>query len=371
MNSAAPQPILADNPLRPSLVHLVAMFLAAVLIRCLLLMVGARAMHQDMLAYASQKGTDSYSYIQYAKFFCGEPADLTAYDQRVFPGYPFFMAALHLLRIPVIQAGLLISWTCSGIVAVLAALLYRDWRMGWALVFLIPQYVIASSMIMNEPLLLALATGGLLAGIRGRAVVAGLLLGIAGATRPNACFALAGYVAFELLSNRRYRAAVATALSGLVVLGFLGFLWVKMGDPFVNVRAYKNNPDAFAGQLVTWPFVSLVMTPIRTHVPLWKIVYCYSHVLVLAVACALFVIRYLCRRDRLDALSGTWLLGNTAFILCMGHIWGFSGFPRATTWALPPFLAAYLPFYPKKWLGWLIIGAVALAIALAFFIRGS
>src|SRR5438105_11327160 len=117
------------------------------------------------------------------------------------------------------------------------------------------------------------------------------------------------------------------------------------------------------------------MTPIRDGVAAWRVAYVWSYVLVTLAACWI-VVRDLRRRQSGSEeyladlrLSAPWLVGNTIFTLFIGHIWGFYQFHRFILVALPPLLWVFREYYPKRWAGWLVVGAVSFTLALVGVLR--
>ena len=295
---------------------------------------------------------DGPSYLRVAGSMIDPTAVVAHLDRRVFIGYPALIAAIGLAHVPLPIAALTVSWLASAIVAMTAALLVADRRMGWALVFFPPSFLIFSSLAMSEASMLALIGVGLYFIIRrGWNVAGALALGCAGLIRPVACFAVVGVLAvighrwllerrqvrrihkihshFETRAGRdQLRAALLVSLiSGIVVAVGFGALHFWRGDALEGVKIYASSQDTFAGQVLSWPFASLIMTPLTTPVPLWKIGYVWSYVLFVVVGCILAARRiWLSRqsdRFELSLLAGVWLFGKTIFVLCTGSVWGF------------------------------------------------
>jgi hypothetical protein len=339
--------------------ELVAIFLAGAALRLLLAIAAMQHYHLTLarLAYFSDGG----SYTAYARAIAREPGPFSPFDGRVFPGYPVVIAGVHLLGIPLPAAALVISWVCSGLAAMLSAVLCRDRRVGWGMVFLIPHYLLYSTLAMNEALLLAVSVAGLVAATRGRSAVAGgLLLGFAGLVRPNACFAVAGFL-FYAAGQKRWRdAGIVAFLSATVVLAGMLVLKHFAGDALQNLHQYSS---AYDGQLLTWPFRSLIMTPIREHVAISKTIYIWLHVLVIVPATIWAGFRFFrSQATSMDRLFAPWLVGNTAFVLCTGNRWGFDAFHRFSCWALPALLWTLRPILPKHWF-WSLIAVISFALA--------
>jgi hypothetical protein len=62
-------------------------------------------------------------------------------------------------------------------------------------------------------------------------------------------------------------------------------------------------------------------------------------------------------------------LGNTLFVLCMGGIWGFQGFPRYIVPGIPPMFAALHPRLPRRAWIWALLTAASFAVAVAIFVK--
>jgi hypothetical protein len=306
---------------------------------------------------------DTTSYLANARAMLGDAAGMTEYDRRVFPGYPGLIAVAGAIGIPLPWAALGITWLSAGVAATGAAALFGDRRVGWAMVALLPHYTINSAIGMTEAPLLALCSVGLLLARggsedggsgRGRAALAGMLLGSAGLVRPVACFAVLGAIAADLVQGRRARALVLGAVAAVVVLaGFLA-LHAWTGDATRGVRVYANDPGAYGGQMFVWPFKSVIFTPLYDpQVSAARVVYIWAHVLLTLGAIALLARRCM-RRPSVapDALALTWLTGNTAFVLCIGSYWGFHHFPRFIIPAMPALFWAWRGALPDRWYLW-------------------
>ena len=160
----------------------------------------------------------------------------------------------------------------------------------------------------------------------------------------------------------------------IVLLGLMVVQW-RFDDALMSARVYATDQKAYGGQLLAWPFESLIMTPLRHPTAVWKMVYIWAHVVVVLVGCGLALWRW---RSAPGALgrpaalaAAVWLWTNTAFVLCVGDIWGFHEFDRFIIPALPPLMWAYAAFLPRQWWVWPIIGVLSVAIALPGAARGS
>lgn len=334
----------------------------AVIWRLVLLSLLAQRANQGIVSYLYIDGMDSKSYLVCAEAYRGLPADVTPYDQRVFPGYPLLIAAANALGLHMVVAALAISWLSVVAVMFLCWKLYSDIKVGILSGFLIPAYLFTTSSVMNESLLCALCVAGVLAAMRGRPILAGLILGCAGAVRPNALFAFIGLVAHYVFVNRSYRDLAKSSLAAaLPILLSSLFVWSTFGHPLASVRGY-NLPGAYDGSILTWPFYSLVTTPLLQPTPLIKIAYVWSHVLAIVVACVVSIRLLKKNLTSISIINCAWLLGNTAFVFSMGNIWGFSGLPRALTWASPPLiyiLSLLLPRHMAATIGAIFLSGLA------------
>jgi hypothetical protein len=341
-------------------------FLAAVVVRIGVFLAATFLHHIPLTNYAN-KG-DGASYIAYAKAILGDPSTLTEYDRRVFPGYPALIAIVHLTGLSYPLAGLIVDWLCAGLAAAIAAVLFPDRRIGWAMIFLIPHYLTNSSLVMSEAPLLAFILCGLLAAGSGHLIAGGILLGLAGLIRPMACFAVAGLIV-SLAADRRWRDVVISAFIPLAILS-LGMLLMHAltGDALRGVKIYRDSPQAYTGRIFEWPFHSLLTTPRADHASGWLMLYIYIHVVIVLLAIGLLAMRLrgLRRNSRsLDILALVWLAGNTLFQLCIGSSWGFRHFPRFAIPAQPALFWALYPYVPRqKWV-WVIAAAGAFALAVA------
>jgi hypothetical protein len=351
------------------------MFAAVTLaVRLVYVLITARAAHLSFYGYAAYG--DGHSYLDYARFILGQLHSLDPYDARLFPGFPALIALLHLAGVPLSVAALGLTWVSAAIATPAAAALFRSRRVAWAMVFLPPDYLLITSVASTEGPMLALTLLGLLMAVRGKqwggAELAGVLLGLAGVVRPMACFAVLGYFVYAHVVGAG-RKPVRGWIVGLVAAGVVGLAMLGLrhlfGDAMHGAKAYAG--DAYRGNLFTWPFGSLIMTPRRTHVPLLKVALVWAHVLInfLAIAILIWRLRARSRARPLDSLALPWLGGLTAFNLCVGDVWGFQCFARFLTPALPALFDGLGRLLPRRWIGALAFGLPSFALALLFFIR--
>jgi hypothetical protein len=352
--------------------ELLLMAFAAIVIRAALFALGTKIHGWSVDEFVFLR--DGSSYIHLAQAFRGDQSVLTLFDRRVFPGYPALIATVMSLGVSAPVAALALAWLGTGITAVLTAVLYDDRRLGWAMVMLTPSYLMYTTLVMSEAVLLTFTVGGLVLLYRRRPGAGGILLGIAGLVRPMACFAVLG-AALERF-RRTPRAAILFCAVSAVIVGIgLWLMQLWNGDALQNVRIYASDDRAYAGQLFALPFESLIMTPIRLHVPLWKVAYIWTYVALTFIACGLLTreaFAAIASEQRLFArLNAPWLIGNTLFVLCIGHIWGFHEFHRFIVPALPPLLWAYRDYYPRRQWPWALIGVGSFAFALFGLLRSA
>jgi hypothetical protein len=367
--SSAPAALPQVESEAPHASTLCLLALIAVAVRVAYTLVAAKLRHLS-LADIPFYG-DGWEVVAYARWLAGQGPIPPEGSTRQFPGLPATLALLLLARVPLTLATLAFHWLMAAVFTTATAALYRDWRVGLACALLLPDLLLCTAGVnANESPMLACTALGLLAATRGRAVTGGLLLGLAGAYRPMACFAVLGYLAYAACRRDWRRAAVVAVLSaGVVGVALLGMKWI-WGDPLKGARVYANHPAGFNGQMFAWPFTSLVFTPFYYRVKAVKLVLDWAHALLLFAACALLVRRVASqRRTPLDVLSLVWLLGNTLFVLSMGGIWGFMGFPRYIVPGVPPMFAALRPCLPRRGWIWTLLAAASFVVAVAIFVK--
>ncbi|MFL5616098.1 MAG: hypothetical protein ACJ796_20700 [Gemmatimonadaceae bacterium] len=354
----------------PARRDLIAIVITAIVVRGVLFLVAAKLRGWTAADFANLR--DGSSYLHLAEALRGHASALTHFDRRVFVGFPSLIAVMSAFGVPLYAAALGINWVACGLSAALVAILYHDSRLGWAMAFLTPSYLMYSALAMSESTLLLFSVGGLVAFFRDRSMFGGILLGVAGIIRPTACFAVVGAAVARIRQNWRATFMVC-AVSGMVVVVSLLLMQLWSGDALQSIKIYSSDSSAYAGHPFALPFESLVMTPRRFNVPLWKTAYIWLHVAVTIIGCVLVVLdarRCLDPEERaLARLNAGWLIGNTAFVLCIGHIWGFQEFHRFILAALPPLLWAYRRFYPQGLLQWSLPAAVSFAMAVIGVIR--
>ncbi|MDB5301294.1 MAG: hypothetical protein JWO87_2957 [Phycisphaerales bacterium] len=360
---------VADD-VEPSARELWAIVLVAVLLRAALFLLVASRFHVTFDEWALRD--DGKSYVHYASALLGDSSQLTDYDRRVFPGYPGLIALLHLGHVPFTVAAIAVDWGSAGAVAALAAILFRDRRIGWALTCLIPQYFMNSSLAMTEAPMLALSLAGLILAERKRGVAGGFLLGLAGLVRPMACFAVLGQIWRDTLGRRFGNALVAAAISGAVVMTGIAALHAWSGDAMHGVKVYASDKSTYNGELIVWPFKSLIHESLRPEISVARGCYVWLHVAIVLAAVGGLAVKCLrsgSEADPRDMMALPWLAGNTLFVLCIGSYWGFQHFPRFTIPALPALFWSVREFLPRRPAAWAAIAAGMLAAASAIVLK--
>ena len=334
----------------------------ALLLRVLVFVIASQRGHISIERYVS-KG-DTASYIANAAAMCGDVSwnNLDVYHWRVFPGYPAMIAIVHSLGVPLAWAALIVTWISAATAAMLAAMVFEDLRVGWAMTCLIPHYLINSSLGMSEAPLLAMVCAGMLACRKDRMILAGAAFAFAGMIRPPACFAVAG-AALMLMQKRDWRQLMM--LTGATTMFFLTaalayHLWT--GDALRGIHVYASHPGAYDGHLFGWPFQSLLNTPARDHASIGRIIYIWVHVILTMIGCVLCVVQARSGRT-VDVISMPWLIGNTIFVLCIGSVWGFRHFPRFTIPAAPAMFWACRTIFPKHAGCWFLIAIPIVVMA--------
>lgn len=315
---------------------------------------------------------DGNSYIITAEAMCGDRTEFNDYHGRVFPGFPALIALVHLTGLPFAVAAIGIDWISAAASAVLAAKLFNDRRIGWAMVFLIPHYLMNSALAMSEAPLLAFTLAGLILARDRRIAAGGACLGIACLIRPMACFALLAFVLAELAAGQKpmrvrfIRISLFCAAAVAVVLGGLVWMHHWRGSALAGLRYAAASPNTYGGDLFAWPFHALATVPNQRHEPPARVAYIWAHVVLVLGACGA-MLRLLFRRphnwDFRDALAAPWLWTNTLFILCIGNIWGFECFHRFTIPALPAMFWAIRNILPRRIVGWSILAMMSTLVA--------
>ncbi len=165
-----------------------------------------------------------------------------------FPLYPLVVGAVSDVTGSIVVAGVVISLIAAGVAAVLiaeiASTLLND-RVARDSVLYVALYPLAFvfTSVYSEGLFLALAAGAILAALRDRPVLAGVLGALAVATRPTG-LALVPALAILLWPRTRSVSAFASRLAPLLLLpAVLGlyalYLEDRLGDALAFVRAQE------------------------------------------------------------------------------------------------------------------------------------
>jgi hypothetical protein len=299
---------------------------------------------------------DGASYKHVAERFVGDRPDLDDYDSRVFPGYPLFIAATHVLtRLSIPTSALLVTFIAAGLAATLSALYFNDLRIGLAVAFLLPHAWINMSIPMSEAPMLAAVMLALLAS-RINGAGAGAFFGLAMLIRPIAAVpALA--CAIDLFTRRRPWSALLTlAATALTFLLWNFALAPITGNIPHHLAIYSNSPRDYAGHPFTWPFHSIITMTLHGHVSPWRWIYIMTHVALCIGGC----VRLLIKNPSTNLFTLIWLALNTLFVLCLGlgpGAWGFNHFPRFTIPALPALAYAWKEFLPRRPWVYILLGA--------------
>jgi hypothetical protein len=328
---------------------------AAFLIRAFVLLSASSAGHLSIERLAQAR--DGGSYLRFAEALRTPNgfASLPSYDRRVFPGYPALLAALRLDAVPLLA--MIVNWLAAAAAAALCFVLFDDARIGWAMAVLTPSYVMYSTVLMTEPLILLLGLGALYLGRRERPALAGVALGLAAIVRP---LALPLGLAFVAERRKSPRAIVIASVTATMVIAISAawFVWWS-GSLSSGMRVYTNDPRAYGGShLFTWPFASLWQTSFAPGVATWKIAYIWLH-----VAAALGALVLLARDARRSMPLLVWHASNMLLVLCIGGIWGFHEFHRLIVPSLPPVFWAYRRVLPSRVPAWIAIALVSAAVA--------
>lgn len=314
---------------------------------------------------------DGKSYLWMAQAYAGSPPSwLREYDHRVFPGFPALLAVAYLMKLPLAWTALVITWVSSGLSAVFAARLFKDRRMGWAMVTMTPQFVLNGAMVMTESIMMATMLGGLLLARQRRNWLGGLIAGFSGLVRPMACFAVIGQMLSEIRAKRWRTAISYGGCAALTVVVAMALLQWKTGDALQGPRVYANNDWAYGGHMFDWPFHALIFTIFHEKMRWWLMAYILVHVPLVLFACVVLWRKYRLDKSQPEALvnlMAPWLWGNTLFVLCVGSHWALLQFARFILVALPPLLWVFLPYLPRRPRGWFLLAGFSYLAAVGTF----
>ncbi|MDQ1634768.1 MAG: hypothetical protein QOJ32_1577 [Frankiaceae bacterium] len=220
---------------------------------------------------------DSFWYMDIARH--GYPTAVEAISPGLnysplafFPLWPLTIRAVGgLLGGNLLLAGYLLNFVFGGVLAVLARRIFaevsdaRTADLGVLLFVFFPGTNVFSSLY-SEPLALCLAAGTLLALMRHRWALAGVLAALAGATRPPVavavCAALAYAVLIAVVRRREWRALLALALAPLGLLAFAAYTWAHTGSPLAWHEAEKMFGNHLDGG---WSFATTVSSALSTN----------------------------------------------------------------------------------------------------------
>ena len=194
-------------------------------------------------------------------------------DGRSLSDYAFFPALPlleRLLPFAPAHAGLVVSWVSTAVAGLGIHAVVDDWRGRRAagltvLLWAVLPVSVVLSMAYTEALFTASAAWALWCCLRGRWWTASALAVLAGLTRPTgAAVVLAVMVAAALACRRGDRSAAGAVLTApLGLLGYLGYVGVRTGDPFgyfTVTRDWGNGID-LGRALVAWTWDRLATPP--------------------------------------------------------------------------------------------------------------
>lgn len=203
-----------------------------------------------------------------------------------FPGFPLSIRAVHFLGLGWLFAGFVTALLFQIAMVVLVWQLFKEiWGESVAdrglLLFLVFPGAIAFSLIYSEPMLFAAAAACFLALRRRWWTVAGLSAAVGTAVRPvgAALIACCAWEAFRAVRTRRdWSSLVAPLLSPLGIVGWMGYLWVHTGSPFIWSKAEKAWDDSFDPLTLIKRFISHQTTnsgrPLPHYLPLAGVLFC-------------------------------------------------------------------------------------------------
>jgi hypothetical protein len=232
-------------------------------------------------------------------------------DYAFFPLLPVLERAVAAVSgLAYVDAGLVVTWLATGCAAwglyAVGAHLHGP-RVGVLLAVLWSVVPVAAvtSMAYSEALFTALAAGAVLATLRRRWLLAGLLAALAGLTRPvgvAVVVAVAVPALVEVVRTREPRAAAGMLLAPLGFVGYLAWVGVRTGAPLGYFRVAEGWGNGFDGGRAFGGWVLGLLAGER-----W-----WQGLLVLAGVLALVGLLVLAARDRQPLpllLLGAGLLG--------------------------------------------------------------
>jgi hypothetical protein len=321
--------------------------------------------------------SDAPSYIAVSTLIIHGVRSHNPWDERVFLGWPL-MISLARAAIPAEAACVLLAVACAAAVPLLVYWYTRDINIAIVGAVISPTWILQTSLGMSEPAYLCVILAALVLVNAGNVTGGALLMGLAATIRPTALFPWLA-VLFDLWKTGSPKRTVARwiALSGLVAGMTVPLNVYLYGVPFRQLEGYSTLPNVGKGVLASglacegaghfgFPFRALVETPLRVHVPLWKVGFIYGHLAVVLLACGESLrTRNSASRTRIWRVSAVWALLNTAFVVCAGPYWGFHSFDRYCLWALPAYLVLLSRRLPRRLWMWIAIGICSTGLALS------
>jgi hypothetical protein len=247
--------------MRPSRRGAVTAVLLVVAVRLLgLVVLAGTAAHEGRSAHARLVRWDSQWYAGIARSGYGHtvlhPDGRHLSDYAFFPLYPLLERVVAALTgLAYVDAGLVVSWlatvvAAAGIYAVGARV--HGVRAGVVLAVLwaaLPVGIV-TSMAYSEALFTALAAWALYACLGRRWLLAGLLAALAGLTRPVGAAVVAAVVVtavVQLLRERDARPPAGALLAPLGLLGYVGWVGLRVGEPTGYFRVARGWGNGFDG----------------------------------------------------------------------------------------------------------------------------
>lgn len=366
---------------KPTWRQLMAIGLTAVAVRVLLCLLVLWRGDLTPIGFAELR--DGGQYLAMGQAWMGDftalealAEDRTILAKRLFPLCPALIGLLHRAGVPLVWSSLLPNWIMVGFVAAGYAALFEDRRVGWAMALLTPSYLLNSTLISTETTSLLLVLLAIVLGMRRHHIWAGIIFGLAGLARPVAVFAALGYFIYAMAHNR-WRGALVVTLCAMAIFSIgAALVYLRFHVEWLGFCIYAGHEQAYAGQLLTWPFNSLMHTPLDYPVARWKIVYVWLHVAAALFTCGVMLRQVMKERPSAQRaftwMMAAWLCANTLFVLCLGDRWGFHEFHRFIVPALPPAFWAvrFLLPHGRGWWLWLPIAAVSIALAFQGLLPG-
>jgi hypothetical protein len=333
---------------------------AAVIVHLAVFLTVISHFHISLDAY-TDKG-DGASYKHVAERIIGDHGQIDEYDSRVFPGYPLLIVLVHsLTRLSIPASALAVTFVAAGLAATLSAFYFKNLPIGLTVAFLLPHTWINFSIAMSEgPMLAAVMLGAVAS--RKNVAGGGLLFAFAMFIRPAAAIVvIASFV--ELLVRRGMWAAILMLATAGVAFAVWDYTVAPItGGLFHHAAVYANSPRAYNGQILTWPFHSIITMTLHGHVSPWRWIYIMTHVVLCLTGCVRLAVKthLVIKNPSTNLFTFTWLALNTLFVLCLGlgpGAWGFNHFPRFTIPALPALAFAWKEFLPRRPWVYIALGA--------------